>query len=137
MQMLPQAQRQELLAAIEPLREKVGHWRKTRTVNEHMPEPLWEEATALAKTYGVAAVQGILRIDYRGLKRRALGLPAAPPPAPKPPAGFVELAALSMGARRAEHTVELEDGSGRRLTIKVAGGNLAEVLSWVQTFWRA
>jgi hypothetical protein len=134
--MLPKDKRQELLAAIEPLREKVDHWRKTRTVNEHMPEPLWVEATQLAKLYGVAAVQGILRIDYRGLKRRAVGLPAALP-APKSPPRFVELPSLAIATRRVEHTVELEDGAGRRLTVKVADGNLAEVLAFVQTFWRA
>jgi hypothetical protein len=135
MDIISQAKRQELLVAIESLRLKVEQWRKTRTVNEHMPEPLWEEATALAKTYGVAAVQGILRIDYRGLKRRTLGLPA-PAPAPKTPPRFVELPPLLTPARRPEHTVELEDGVGRRLIVKIAGGNLAEVLPLVQAFWR-
>ena len=136
MEMLLKEKRQELLAAIEPLRQKVEHWRKTRTVNEHMPEPLWEEATGLAKTFGVAAVQGILRIDYRGLKRRALGLPT-PPSAPKSPPRFVELPPLMAAPRRAEPTVELEDGAGRRLTVRVASGNLAEVLPLLQAFYRA
>ena len=134
------------MAAIEPLRAKIDHWRKTRAVVGHMPEPLWQEATTLAKTYGVAAVQGILRIDYRGLKQRALGLPLAPPPAPqtplprvpKAPARFVELPPLGASpARRPEHTVELEDSAGRRLVIKVSGGHLAEALPLAQAFWQA
>ena len=133
--MIPETKRQELLVAIEPLHQKVDHWRKTRTANEHMPESLWEEATGLAKTFGVAAVQGILRIDYRGLKRRALGLPT-PSPAPKSPPRFVELPPLMAVTRRAEHTVELEDGAGRRLTVRVASGNLAEVLPLLPTFFR-
>ena len=136
MGMLRQDKRQELLSAIASLREKVDQWRKSRKVNEHMPECLWEEAAALAKTYGVAAVQGILRIDYRGLKRRALGL-AALPSVPQDPARFVELPPLVAATRRAEHTVELEDGSGRRLTVKVSGGSLAEILPLVQSFWRS
>ena len=100
-----------------------------------MPEPLWEEAIALAKVYGVSPVQRILRIDYRGLERRALGII-------KPTAkahsvarqSFVELPALT--ARRTEHLVELEDGTGRRLSVKIAAGHLAEVLPLAQAFWR-
>ena len=38
--------------------------------------------------------------------------------------------------RRAEPTVELEDGAGRRMTIKAGGGNLAELLPWAEAFWR-
>ena len=48
-------------------------WRKHKAVNERMPERVWEAATELAKEYGVSPVQGILRIDYRGLERRAFG----------------------------------------------------------------
>jgi hypothetical protein len=134
--MLPESKRQELLVAIEPLSQKVDQWRKTRAVNEHMPEALWEEATALAKTFGVAAVQGLLRIDYRGLKRRALGL-ASPPSAPKSPPAFVELPPLMAAPRRAESTLELEDGTGRRLTVRVARGDLGEVLPLLAAFYRA
>ena len=100
-----------------------------------MPEPLWEEAIALAKVFGVSPVQRILRIDYRGLERRALGIikpPAKARPAVRP--GFIELPSLP--ARRAEHLVELEDGTGRKLSLKVAAGHLAEVLPLAQAFWR-
>ncbi len=37
MKMNSPAQKQELLAAIEPLRAKIEHWRKTRAVVGHMP----------------------------------------------------------------------------------------------------
>jgi|ERR1035438_3250978 hypothetical protein len=131
---ISKAKREELVAKIEPLRQRVETWRKTRVRNEHMPEPLWLEATELAKSYGVAAVQGILRIDYCGLKRRALGIALAGRPKPSA-AGFVELHALSPG-RRAEHTIELEDGAGRKMTVKVSGGNLAELVPLAQAFWR-
>ena len=68
--MLPKEKREELVAKIEPLRQQVEAWRKARRPNEHMPESFWEPATQLAKEYGLAPVQGILRIDYRGLQRR-------------------------------------------------------------------
>ena len=134
--MLPKGKRRELVAIIEPLRAKVVQWRKTRRSDEHMPEPLWEEATRLARRYSVASVHGILRIDYRGLQRRALGAATVPRPA-KPSAGFVELPPLLPAVRGPEPIVELEDGAGRRLTVRGCGGNLAEVVALVQALWRA
>jgi hypothetical protein len=132
--MLPRDKREELVAKIEPLRQQVEAWRKTRRPNEHMPESFWEPATQLAKEYGLAPVQGILRIDYRGLQRRVSGV--KPPAASKKPmARFVELPALS-APRRTEHTLELEDAGGRRMSVKLSGGNLAELAPLIQAFWR-
>jgi hypothetical protein len=137
MNMITKERRQELAAKIEPLRLQVQAWRQSRPPGQRMPEPLWEAATQLAKEYGVAPVQGILRIDYRGLENRATG--ASPKASTKTPtaakATFVELPAL-VAPRRVEHTIELEDGAGRKLTVKVSGGNLTEVLPLAQAFWR-
>lgn len=125
---------EELRSRIEPLLQQVENWRKAKGKNEKMPEPLWKEAIGLAKVYGVSPVQRILRIDYRGLERRALGI--LKPAAKVGPVGrpsFIELPSLP--ARRAEHQVELEDGTGRKLSLKIAAGHLAEVLPVVQSFW--
>ena len=103
-----------------------------------MPESLWEGATQLAKEFGVSPVQGILRIDYRGLEYRATGVDKSNGTAKAPPAAkaaFVELPAL-VSPRRAEHLIELEDAAGRKMTVKVCGGNLAELLPLAQAFWR-
>lgn len=126
---------EELKGRIEPLRQQVEEWRKHKGSNEKMPEPLWEGAIELAKLYGVSPVQRILRIDYRGLERRALGInqPAAKARTAVRPS-FIELPPLP--ARRPEHLVELEDGTGRKLSLKVAVGHLAEVLPLAQAFWR-
>lgn len=132
--MLTKEKREELVARIEPLRQQVEAWRKTRRPNEHMPESLWEPAIELAKEYGLAPVQGILRIDYRGLQRRVTGVRLTTPPK-KPLAGFVELPAFS-APRRCEHTVELEDAGGRRMSVKLCGGNLAELAPLIQAFWK-
>jgi hypothetical protein len=128
---------EELKGRIEPLRQQVEEWRKNKGSSQKMPEPLWEQAVELARLYGVSPVQRILRVDYRGLERRALGINKAAAKAPLAggaPASFIELPALP--ARRAEHLVELEDGMGRKLTLKVAAGHLAEVLPLAQSFWR-
>lgn len=139
MNMISKERREELAAKIEPLRLEIQAWRQSRPPGQRMPEPLWEAATQLAKEYGVAPVQGILRIDYRGLENRATG--ARPKASTKTPtaakhATFVELPAL-VTPRRVEHTtIELEDGAGRKLTVKVSGGDLSEVLPLAQAFWR-
>ncbi len=131
---------EELKARIQPLRQRVETWRARKSGNQPMPEALWAETVELAKLYGVSPVQKILRVDYRGLERRAFGIvkPAGKAGAgtaarPAPPS-FVELGPWP--ARRAEHLVELEDGSGRKLSLKVAAGHLAEVLPLAQAFWR-
>jgi hypothetical protein len=132
--MLPKDKREELVGKIEPLRQQVEAWRKTRRSNEHMPESFWEPATQLAKEYGLAPVQGILRIDYRGLQRRVLGVKPPTPPK-RTMAQFVELPALS-APRRCEHTLELEDAGGRRMSVKLCGGDLAELAALIQAFWK-
>ena len=123
MKIISKEKRAELVAKIEPLRQQVEEWRKARRPNEHMPESLWASAIELAREYGLAPVQGILRIDYRGLQHRVSGV-RLPSHGKKPAASFVELAALP-SARRSEHTVELEDGAGRRMSLKVCGGSVA------------
>jgi hypothetical protein len=125
---------EELKIRIEPLRQRVELWRKNKGSNEKMPETLWGEAMEMARVYGVSPVQRILRIDYRGLERR-LGI-NKPTVQGRPPReqSFIELPSLP--ARRAEHLVELEDGTGRKLSLKIAAGHLAEVLPLAQAFWR-
>jgi len=128
----------ELKERIEPLRQQIESWRQTKMGNQPIPEAFWEIAVELAKGYGVSAVQKILRIDYRGLERRTLGI-VKPPRKARTNAGgadpsFVELPGLPM--RRAEHVVELEDGTGRKLSMKVAAGHLAEVVALANAFWR-
>lgn len=135
MNAITREQHEQLKLGIEPLRQQVEEWRKHKGINEKMPDPLWEGAIALAKVYGVSPVQRILRIDYRGLERRAFGILKGPAGAKAPVRPhFVELPSLP--ARRAEHLVELEDGTGRKLSLKIAAGHLAEVLPLAQAFWR-
>ncbi len=105
-----------------------------------MPEELWNAATELAKVYGVSPVQGLLRIDYRGLERRVFGgrrpgRELARTDTVKSSPAFVELPVVP-SPRRVEHTVELEDGMGRRMTLRVHGGPLAELLPLAEAFWR-
>ena len=134
MKMISKEKREELRAKIRPLLEQGRAWREVRRPNERMPESLWAPATELAKIYGLAPVQGILRIDYRGLQRRVSGI-RIPSHSKQSEARFVELPALTP-ARRSEQVVELEDGAGRKMVLKVCGTSLGEIVPLVQAFWR-
>jgi hypothetical protein len=143
MKIITKAKREQLNGKIEPLRQRVETWRGTRASNEKMPEELWVEATELAREYGVSPVQGMLRIDYRGLERRVFGgrrggeVKTKPVAVSKAAPAFVELPTGMMpSSRRVEHTVELEDATGRRMTMKVSGGAVAELLPLAQACWR-
>jgi hypothetical protein len=138
MNMISKEKREELIEKIEPLRQQVEVWRQSRTPGERMPESLWEAAAQLAKEFGVSPVQGILRIDYRGLEYRATGIDKSKSGKGSPPTKttFIELPTVATAPRRAEHTIELEDGAGRKMTVKVCGGSLAELLPLAQAFWR-
>ena len=63
MNAITREQQEELKTRIEPLRQQVESWRQNKAGNEHMPEPLWEAAIALAK---VAVSFSPLKGDFVG-----------------------------------------------------------------------
>ena len=119
---------------VEPLRCQFEAWRQTRKHGEHIPGSLWEAAAKLAGAFGVGRVSRALGIGYYALKERALdgcqpshsGQQAAafielPRPAPIPPSDYL---------------VELEDGRGAKMTLRLAPGSGSQVLALAQAFWR-
>ena len=136
MNTITKEKREELTTKIQPLLQQVQHWRTTRQKNERMPESLWIAAAELARVYGVSPVQRTLRIDYRGLEYRAFGVCKSSPKTQVSAPTFVELPTLAPAPRRAEQIIELEDGTGRRMILKVCGGNLNELVPLAQAFWK-
>jgi hypothetical protein len=65
-------------------------WRKYRS-GHRIPDPLWEIALALAKSFGLAQTTRALGLNYETLKKR-LQAQKKPGPAPSPvPPEFVEI----------------------------------------------
>ena len=118
--------------------KRVEHWRKTRTKRKPIPARLWEEAASLARSHGVHTVSRALRLNYNDLKKRASQLPQeyrhreAPPPS-----GFIELGAteLASGSGSPETVVELSDGIGGQLRIRLSGQDRLDVTGLVRSFW--
>ena len=98
-----------------------------------IPEPMWEEAVALAREHGVHAVVRALRLDYYTLKRR-LSEGAAEETAGGSPE-FVELP-FAKPESSAGWTVELQDGAERRMRIAGPVGCDPDWMELMRAFWR-
>ena len=94
-----------------------------------MPEPLWQAAVALAETEGVYRTARALSINYQSLKVRETEATGATRRTPAPPPGFVELRApLSLApSLPAGPVLELVDGTGRKLTIRLPAEPVLDV----------
>ena len=80
------------------------------------------------------AVARALRLDYYALKRRVSGLPVSPTTRVSP--SFVEVCLGEAGAASGG-TVELEDGTGRKMKVTVAHGAGLDVAALTTAFWEA
>ena len=122
-------------AEVQVVRGRIDHWRKTRANGDAMPAGLWAEAVRLARRHGVYAIARALSVHYGALRQRV-----AEPPSPPPDAsgGFVELSgAQLLGATAAAGpVVEVDDGAGARLTIRLAADAALDVAGVVAGFCR-
>lgn len=84
-------------------------------------------AAALARTHGVSRVARTLGLSFYKLRQR-LG--------PAVPAGFVELPPLAVsGSQSGECVVELRDGRGGQMTLRLASEG-PTLLALAADFWR-
>ena len=119
---------------VEPLRCQFEAWRQTRKHGERIPESLWEAAAKLAGTVGVGRLSRALGVGYYALKERAQHDRRASRSGHQA-AAFIELP-LPTPTPRSEYLVELEDGRGAKMTLRLAPGSGSEVLALAQAFWR-
>ena len=123
------------VARVQPSLEA---WRRRRKHRESIPETLWRPMAALARRYGVSAVARALRVNYTALQRHTLKGPIEDPSqAGNPSAEFVE---VPMGgwfsATSGPWMMELEDGRGFKLTLRLAPNDKAAVLALAQGLWK-
>jgi hypothetical protein len=131
--------RPELPVSVKRLRARIEHWRRTRLRRTTMPPALWAEAVALAGLHGAYPVARGARVSFEGLKRRIAeaGATGRATTAARS-STFVELTGaqlLSGGAAPEVGTVvELSDGSGTRLAIRLAREAVLDVTAMVAAF---
>jgi len=114
------------------LQRQLSAWRREQSGRTRLPEVLWRAATDLARTQGPSRVARALRLDYYKLRKR---LAATTSLLPAPPA-FVELKEAPMsGTGPGESVVELSDGRGARMTLRVRS-EIATLVALAESFWR-
>jgi hypothetical protein len=118
---------------IKPVRQAMLRWRQIRKPRQPIPNELWRSMSELARDYGVSRVCGALKVNYGALKNRVQGASSAA--SAKPGQAFVELGAPVLPAAPG-CVVDLEDGSGARMTLRLSQANAAEALALIESFWR-
>jgi len=115
-------------ARAQRVRIAIERWRRTRRRGSAMPGPLWGEAVSLARTEGTYAVARALGVDYGSLARRVSEARTSP-------RGFVQLEGGPIfGAVASGPELELSDGTGVRLVIRLGPGAGLDVAAVVQGF---
>ena len=130
----------ERLAAREPrdiaaLRDRVEGWRRTRVTPGPMPAELWAEAETIARKRGLYATARGVGIDYGALAKR---MKSAPEPRGQAEAlTFVEWRGaeiLGQTPTGSAAVVEMADASGRRMTVRLEGGEPVDLAGIVAAF---
>ncbi len=119
---------------IAALRERVERWRQTRASFGPMPAELWTEAEVVARRRGLYATARGVGIDYGTLAKRLNSQPERSGRTEE--VAFVEWSGAEvLGRAPASGTVvEMSDGSGRQMTIRVDGAGPVDLAGIVAAF---
>jgi len=119
------------LTRVEPA---LAAWRRQRRHREAIPDSLWRLIVPLAQAHGVSRVAQALRLNYTALKQRSVAA-SGTSAVGKPLGGFIEVPMV--GAPSATPwVIEMDDGRGTKLTVRLAQGQSAAVLTLAQGLWR-
>jgi len=112
-------------------------WRASRRRGEGIPAELWQAAAELARIHGLNPAAAALKLNYYDLQGRMLGRPA-PRRGRRRSAAFVEVPALPLPNRSGEQggTIELVQGSGARLILRLPDARAKDLLPVVRLFLR-
>ena len=116
--------------AIRRSQRKFEQWRQRRRPRAQIPQELWRQAAELACRYGINRTARALRLDYYSLKKRV----TAAARTVEPSSEFVEILPGGMPAPRPECLIELDDASGVKMRIRLAGGDLPDVVALTRVF---
>lgn len=123
----------EFRSQIEPVRQELEAWRRTRKHRDPIPPPIWQAMTRLSRVHGISPVSQALRINYYDLKRRAISLPKVNSGKGSKAPAFVELnVSPSTGVGC---VVEVED-RGARMTLRLPAGSGTDPIGLLHAFWR-
>jgi hypothetical protein len=117
---------------LRQLQRQLSTWRRQQSGRVRLPEAVWLTAATLAQRHGASLVARTLHLDYYKLRQRSAGRSSPTGGVP----AFVELqAAPTLGPVCGDAAVELSDGTGARMTLRVRG-ELPTVVALAECFWR-
>jgi len=121
------ASRTRVPAALARLKRRFSAWRKSRSIGERIPEPLWNAAAQVAAKHGLNQTASVLSLDYYSLKKRVDRSRAAS-------TAFVELPSPSL-SMTSECVIEMEDCRGARMRVHLKGQHAPDLLPLSRLFW--
>lgn len=121
--------------SVVELRGRLESWRRKRD-SRNMPEDLWRSAARLAGAEGVSAVARALGLNYGNLKRRVRGSQSRAERGLEAQPVFVELPIAKAAVVRG-CVVEIEDGRGWRMRIRVDEQAPVELAALGGALWKA
>jgi hypothetical protein len=121
---------------LHPLAQRLNAWRATRTPGQRIPDQLWRAAADLARVHGLSRTAAALKLSYPDLKR-LLVAGRIHRRRRVTPAPFVEVASPALAPGLGEHgAVELVQGSGARLPLRLPNASAPDLLPLVRLFHR-
>ena len=123
-------------ARVRQVRDEIALWRRRRGKRSPMPAKLWDAAVSLARSEGTYAVARALRVDYGSLARRVAAGGGGRDGGAASARAFVQLGgAQFLGTPApAGPVVEMSDGGGVRIVIRLGPGSPLDVAGLVQRF---
>jgi hypothetical protein len=126
-------------SSVAALSRKIEAWRENRLhLNDPMPERLWQEAAALARTHGVHRICQTLGLGMKGLKSRTESSSVKRGQSKAgSTSGFVEVVGLGVGSGSPGLVeLELESALGARLRLRDSEG-FVDIGQVVESFFRS
>ena len=121
---------------LQPLAQRLQAWRATRPLGQRIPEELWKAAADLARVHGLSRTATALKLSYSDLQRRLSGQRVSRRRRQLSPPAFVELAPALPATLRECGTLEVVQGSGSRLIVRLPNAKPRELLPLVKLFLR-
>jgi len=109
-------------------------WRASAQRGRRIPEPIWEAAARLARTYGVSPISAALKLSYYDLQRRARGERAVGTPTQALPT-FIELPTPKGSPTQSPQcTIEVVHAGGARLLLRLPEAKSEDLLALLRVF---
>lgn len=126
--------REGVPAAVRRLGARLKAYRRKPDRSKRLPCVVWKRAVELARKHGVSCVANALQMNYGDLKRRVQSSGEQGRGGSDSAKKFVEIKP-GIPLWSTDCTVEMEDGSGRKMMVRSGQPGEAELVDLAKVFW--